>query len=176
MATLGASSAATSTLGARHTVFDPSLGYRIEFKHGAVKCEYYRTVTRRRRKWLEEHKDWWRPFDGVAVLRPRNEGGDIETPPLPPSAESNSNVEPIPAGPSSPTLPSDVRSNSDDRDAAPAKLGSPVQIGEIAAQRKSAEREPVTPTSHLRVALLPKRVGDGTAPVMVQRNYNQLGK
>jgi len=59
------------------------------------------TVNRLRRKWLDEHKDLWRPYktveDGVAVLRPRIEGGDIET---------------IPGTPSSSKLLSDTRLNT----------------------------------------------------------------
>ena len=72
-------------------VFDPSVvPYPIEFIHPGVRCRYLGTVNRLRRKWLDEHKDLWRPYktieDGVAVLRPRIEGGDIETIPGTPSS------------------------------------------------------------------------------------------
>lgn len=83
-------------------VFDPSVvPYPIQFIHPKFKSSYLGTVNRLRRKWLDEHKDLWRPYktieDGVAVLRPRIEGGDIET---------------IPGTPSSSRLLSDTRLNT----------------------------------------------------------------
>ena len=83
-------------------VFDPSVvPYPIEFIHPKFKSAYLGTVNRLRRKWLDEHKDLWRPYktieDGVAVLRPRIEEGDIET---------------IPGTPSSSELQSDTRLNT----------------------------------------------------------------
>ena len=84
-------------------VFDPSVvPYPIiEFINTGARCRYFGTVNRLRRKWLDQHKDLWRPYktieDGVAVLRPRIEGGDIET---------------IPGTPSSSKLLSDPRLNN----------------------------------------------------------------
>jgi predicted DNA-binding transcriptional regulator AlpA len=83
-------------------VFDPSVvPYPIEFIHLPARCPYLGTINRLRRKWLDEHKHLWRPYktieDGVAVLRPRIEGGDIET---------------IPGTPSSSELLSDTRLNT----------------------------------------------------------------
>jgi predicted DNA-binding transcriptional regulator AlpA len=83
-------------------VFDPSVvPYPIQFIDPAVQSRYFGTVNRLRRKFLDEHKGLWRPYktigDGVAVLRPRIEGGDIET---------------IPGTPSSSRLLSDTRLNT----------------------------------------------------------------
>ncbi len=83
-------------------VFDPSVvPYPIQFIHPAVQSRYFGTVNRLRRKFLDEHKGLWRPHktieDGIAVLRPRIEGGDIET---------------IPGTPSSSELLSDTRLNT----------------------------------------------------------------
>jgi excisionase family DNA binding protein len=68
-------------------VFDPSsvVPYPIEFAHPGVRCRYFGTGNRLRRKFLDEHKGCWRPYktkeDGVAVLQPRIEGSGIETAP-----------------------------------------------------------------------------------------------
>src|ERR1700739_4288024 len=67
-------------------VFDPTVvPYPIEFAHPGGRCRYLGTVNRLRRKFLDEHKDWWRPYktkeDGVAVFQPRIEGSDVETAP-----------------------------------------------------------------------------------------------
>ena len=72
-------------------VFDPSVvPYPIQFIHPAVQSRYFGTVNRLRRKFLDENKGLWRPYktigDGVAVSRPRIEGGDIETTPGTPSS------------------------------------------------------------------------------------------
>lgn len=72
-------------MGEMHpVVFDPSVvPYPIQFIHPAARAAYLGTVNRLRPKWLDENKGLWRPYkgmeDGVAVLRPRIEGGDIET-------------------------------------------------------------------------------------------------
>ena len=90
-------------------VFDPSVvPYPIEFAHPGVRCRYFGTVNRLRRKFLDEHKDWWRPYktkeDGVAVLQPRIEGSDIET---------------APGTPSSSKFPSDARLDTNGTEVSP---------------------------------------------------------
>jgi len=77
-------------------VFDPSvLPYPIEFIHSGVQCRYFGTENRLRRKFLEKHKDWWRPYEpkenGLDVSRRSIEKvAQVGTPAIEPHNEKSS--------------------------------------------------------------------------------------
>jgi len=90
------------------------------------RCRYIGTWIRDRPQWLKDNMGKWQYLRDVQQ----------EAAPLPPCAESKSNVEAIPAVPNSPTLPADVRNSSDDDGAA---LLSP-----------AGDRSPLTSRQRLR--------------------------
>ena len=67
-------------------VNDPSIvPFQIEFIDGRARCLYLGTINRLRRKWLDEHRNMWRPYTPIeeqAAVSQRLEG-DGGTPEVP---------------------------------------------------------------------------------------------
>jgi len=59
-------------------VNDPSIvPFQIEFIDGRARCLYLGTINRLRRKWLDEHRNMWRPYTPIeeqAAVSQRLEG------------------------------------------------------------------------------------------------------
>ena len=86
-------------------VNDPSVvPFLIEFMDNRVRCLYFGTINRLRRKWLDEHRNMWRPYTPIeeqAVVSQRLKG-DGSTPEAPatntPTATNNDVSQSNPPG------------------------------------------------------------------------------